>query len=134
MEEHPTLRVIAGHGVEGDRYANGTGHWSYKGEYVDEVTFIESEVMERVAAQLRKPFTAADSRRNIATVNIRLDTLIGQQFRIGNAVFEGLRRCDPCRYLDNLTGLPVRNLLLECGGLRARVLQTGEVAVGCPIV
>jgi hypothetical protein len=134
MESLSTLRAIEGYGVEGDRYADGAGYWSFKREYVDDITFVESEVLERVAAELGRCFGAIDSRRNVATAGIRLDALVGRRFHIDDVLFEGLRPCDPCRYLDGLTGLPVRALLVGCGGLRARIVETGEIAVGSTIV
>lgn len=134
MESLPTLHVIKGRGVAGDRYASGDGYWSYKPEFVDEITFIEIEVVESVAAELERPFLAVDSRRNVATAGIRLDILIGRRFQIGDAVFEGLRPCEPCNHLNELTGLAVRALLVGRGGLRARVVETGTIAVGSKIV
>lgn len=134
MESRTTVRAIRGHGIEGDRYANGSGHWSFKREYVDDITFIESEVVECIASTLGRPFAAIDSRRNVATVGIRLDTLIGRRFHIDDVVFEGLRPCDPCHYLESLIGLPVRAPLAGCGGLRARIVETGNLAVGSAII
>jgi hypothetical protein len=134
MESLPTLLAIKGHGVACDRYANGNGYWSYNPEFVDDITFIELEVVELVAAELKRPFVAQDSRRNVATSGIRLESLIGRQFHVGAAVFEGLRHCEPCNHLDELTGLAVRGLLVGRGGLRARVLETGTIAVGSKIV
>jgi hypothetical protein len=134
MESLPTLLAIKGHGIEGDRYSNGDGYWSFNPRFVDEITFIELEVVERVAAELKRPFEAQDSRRNVATTGIRLESLIGRRFIVGAAVFEGLRHCEPCSHLDELTGLAVRGLLLGRGGLRARVLETGTITVGSKIV
>ena len=134
MESHPRLLVIKGHGVAYDRYANGDGYWSYNPEFVDEITFIELEAVQRVAAELRRPFEAQISRRNVATTGIRLDSLIGRRFSVGDAEFEGLRHCEPCKHLDELTGLAVRELLVGRGGLRARILKTGTIAIGSKIV
>jgi MOSC domain-containing protein YiiM len=124
------VAALAGQGLAGDRYANGNGYWSYEPRYVSEVTFIEREAIERVARELGRPFTPIESRRNIVTVNVRLQELIGRRFRIGTAIFEGVRPCEPCRYLDRLIGKPVRALLGVDGGLRAVIVYGGEIAIG----
>lgn len=130
MEECERLEVRAGDGVAGDRYALGTGHWSYERRYVSEVTFIEREAVARVAAAIGQPFVPAESRRNVVTANVRLQELIGKRFAIGDAVFEGERPCDPCGYLDRLLGKPVREHLGADGGLRARVIVGGVIVRG----
>lgn len=134
MEERDRLEVRAGYGVVGDRYALGTGHWSYERRYVSEITFIEREALARVAAAIGRAFVAAESRRNVVTANLRLQELIGKRFAIGDAVFEGERSCDPCGYLDRLLGKPVREQLGVDGGLRARIIVSGTIARGDAVV
>lgn len=130
MQSRERLRIVAGSGVEGDRYAAGRGHWSYEPRYVSEVTFIEREVLERVGAELGAPFAPHESRRNVVTEGVRLQELVGARFTVGGATFLGERPCEPCRYLDELLGKPVRALLGVDGGLRARIVADGEIAVG----
>ena len=124
MEAHESVHVTAGAGIDGDRYAAGRGHWSYEARYVSEVTFVEGEVLARLA--LRDD----ESRRNVVTEGVRLQELIGTTFRIGEVTFAGERSCDPCAYLDGLLGRPVRAQLGADGGLRARALTSGTLTRG----
>jgi MOSC domain-containing protein YiiM len=134
MRPRQALRAVAGYGIEGDRYAQKAGYWSYEPRYVSEVTFVEEEVLERVREALDGAFLAHESRRNIVTSGIRLDALIGRRFTIHEVEFEGERACDPCAYLDSLLGKGVRALLAGRGGLRARILRGGTIRIGAPIV
>lgn len=133
MEPRERLRLVAGCGVDGDRYATGRGHWSYEPRYVSEITFVEAEALARVAAELGVPFPAHESRRNVVTEGVRLQELIGARFTVGAASFVGERACEPCRYLDALLGKPVRERLGVDGGLRARIVGGDEIAVGDPV-
>jgi MOSC domain-containing protein YiiM len=46
----------------------------------------------------------------------------------------GLRLAEPCAYLEQLTDLVgMREALVHRGGLRAEVLEDGELRVGDPI-
>lgn len=135
MRTHRRVQTIARTGIVDDRYAIGTGRWSFKASYVSDITFIGIETIERVAAEIGLPFSAVESRRNVVTRGITLLDLIGRRFSIGDAVFEGERPCDPCRYLEALLGKSVRaGLAVDGGGLRAHVISGGEISVGAPIV
>ena len=48
MEELDEAKLIAGRGIEGDRYFNGIGTYSPKPD-VREVTLIEMEVLDAIA-------------------------------------------------------------------------------------
>jgi MOSC domain-containing protein YiiM len=133
MIERTSLRALAGVGVEGDRYANGCGYWSFDAKFVDEITFVEIEAIEDVRAALGLPFAARQSRRNVVTRGIALEAMIGKHFAIGDAIFTGLRPCDPCAYLDRLLGIPVRAKLTGRGGLRASIVRSGTIRLGAAI-
>jgi MOSC domain-containing protein YiiM len=134
MIERAELRAIAGVGIEGDRYATNSGYWSFNPRYVSEITFVEAETIARVGAALGVPFCARESRRNVVTRGLSLEALIGRRFAIGDAVFEGVRPCDPCAYLDNLLGRPVRAHLEGRGGLRAAIVRGGTIRLAARIV
>jgi MOSC domain-containing protein YiiM len=133
MIERTALRALAGIGIEGDRYANDRGYWSFDPKFVDEITFVEAEAIECVREALGLPFEARQSRRNVVTRGIALDSLIGKRFAIGDAIFAGLRPCDPCAYLDGLLGMPVRAQLAGRGGLRASIVRSGTIRIGASI-
>jgi len=122
------VRVIAGRGLEGDRYAAGIGTWSeYPVRTGIALTLIEAEVLEVVG------LTGAAARRNLVTRGVRLNDLVGERFWVGEVECYGDRLCEPCAHLERLTRLSPR-ALAHRGGLRADVLNGGEVAVGDAVV
>jgi MOSC domain-containing protein YiiM len=74
--------------------------------------------------------TAAEHRRNVTVRGVQLSSLLGQRFRIGEVLLEGVKDCPPCEHLEKLTGKPVLQPLLNRGGLRARVLEGGTIHIG----
>jgi MOSC domain-containing protein YiiM len=130
------VRAIAGKGLKGDRHLLGTGRYSGHA-YADEgrhVTLIEAEVLQALAARAGIELTAAESRRNIATRGVRLNELVGERFYVGSVLCEGVRLCEPCLYLVELTGKPVLGPLIRKGGLRAHILTDGVIGEGDPLL
>ncbi len=127
------VRAIAGVGLEGDRYALRTGHWSPIRRAGDELTLIEREVLEELEASHRFGLGPGDTRRNVTTSGIRLDQLIGRQFRIGDVVCQAVRRCEPCSYLEGLLDREVLYPLVHRAGIRVEIVESGTMAVGDPI-
>ncbi|HEX8906171.1 MAG TPA: MOSC domain-containing protein, partial [Longimicrobiaceae bacterium] len=123
------VRAVARMGLEGDRYFGRVP--SPKAKYAPErqVTLIEAEALDAVRATGR-PFTAAEARRNVVTRGVRLNALVGRTFRLGGATLRGIERCDPCTHLGRLTYREVVRDLHERGGLRAEILESGEIAEG----
>ena len=118
------IRLVAGVGIEGDRYATGRGHFSKSPGTGRALTLVEAEALESVALQ------PADARRNVITRGIELNALVGRRFRVGGVLCEGTRLCEPCTYLEGLVKKPLLEALLHRGGLRADVLENGEIRVG----
>lgn len=133
MQSVPSARAIAGRGLEGDRYATGSGHWSPTRRAGDSLTLIEAEEVEGVVASHGLDLPPGSTRRNVTTRGIRLDDLIGHRFRIGAVVCRGTRRCEPCSYLDQLLDQPALNALVHRGGLRAEIVTGGPISIGDPI-
>lgn len=127
-------RVTAGSGIEGDRYATGRGHWSAIRRSGDGLTLVEAEVIESLAREHGIVLRPGETRRNVTVRGVRLDGLIGRRFRLGTALFSGVRRCEPCSYLEGLVGAPVLHPLVHRGGIRVDVVEGGEFAVGDAIV
>jgi MOSC domain-containing protein YiiM len=133
-KKEPRRRVdavlaIAGKGLEGDRYFGAPRGRSAKYAPERQVTLIEAEAIDDVAATGRA-FTGADARRNVVTRGVRLNELVGRTFRVGQAVLRGVERCDPCTHLGRLTYAGVTRDLRDRGGLRAEVLVDGVIRVG----
>lgn len=124
VEARSTVDVLPGVGVIGDRYAARSGHWSDPRWPDQELTLIEAEVAEDVGID------AGQLRRNVVTRGVHLRDLIGVTFQIGEAVFVGVRSCDPCRYLETLTRPGIAKALATRGGLRVRILEGGRISVG----
>jgi MOSC domain-containing protein YiiM len=134
MSSLDQVRAIAGLGLEGDRYATGTGHYSGDPKVDRHVTLIEAEETEALVERAGISLAPGETRRNLTTRGIRLNELVGRRFRIGDVVCEGTRLCEPCQYLTDLLGKPVLTHLVHRAGLRARILIGGEIAVGSEVV
>lgn len=124
------VRAIAGHGLEGDRYALGQGTFSIDGGRGNELTLIAGEVLDALALPDGRPLSGAEARRNVVTRGLDLNPLVGRRFRIGELELIGRRRCEPCAHLQRLTRPGVLRALVHRGGLRADLLNTGTLRVG----
>lgn len=124
-------RFLAGLGPVGDRnFRLEGGPIRADGDESCDLTLIEAEALEALAAETAIELSAAASRRNLLTRGIRLNGLVGKRFRVGEVVAVGAEPCHPCRYLERLTQPGVLKGLARRGGLRADVLESGDVAVG----
>lgn len=125
-----------GSGLDGDRYARGRGTWCRHGERGRgrDLTLVEAEELERLALDFGIALAPGESRRNVTTRGVRLNELVGRRFAVGAVVCEGIRLCEPCTYLEEVTGKPIREPLVHRAGLRADIVAGGEIAVGDPIV
>ena len=128
----PSVRAVAGVGLEGDRYAAGLGH--YDDDRVSrDLTLIEAEVIESLPREDGIELAAGETRRNVTTRGIALNDLVGRRFWVGEVLCEGTCLCEPCQYLTDLTGKPLLRALVHRGGLRADILQGGVIARGDPV-
>ena len=112
---HERVRAVPGSGLEGCAHANPPKR---------EVLFVSQQHLEALGLEpgaIRENLTVAG-----ADVH---DWPIGQQVRVGAALFEITMVCDPCHKMDELRdGLRVE--LEGKRGMLARVVESGEVAVG----
>jgi len=130
MRSVRAVETAVGQGLRGDRYQTGTGEWSYDPRLYDDVTLIAVEVLAAVAAEHGVRLDAGMSRRNVETRGLDLDELVGRRFRVGKVELRGERPCEPCRYLDRVTGQSAKAALQGRGGLRASVIRGGVLQVG----
>jgi MOSC domain-containing protein YiiM len=124
------VRALAGIGLEGDRYATRIGHYSADEKVDRQITLIAVEEIERLGDLFDIALGPGATRRNVTTRGIDLNALVGRGFRIAGVECEGTRLCEPCLYLTSLVGEPILEPLVHRGGLRARILTDGEIAVG----
>ena len=130
MQAVAHARAVARTGLLGDRYASGSGHWSAMRRSGDELTLIEAEELDAIAAVNRLDLPPGATRRNVTTRGVRLPSLIGRPFRIGEVECRGTRRCEPCSYLDGLLRQDVLPALIHRGGIRAEITKDGLIRVG----
>lgn len=129
-----TARFMAGVGIEGDRYALGTGHFSEEGRWGQALTLVEAEAIEALGSEHGIQIPAVDARRNIVTRDIDLNALMGKRFRIGGILCQGSRLAEPCAWLQRTTPPGTLRGLVHRGGLRADILEDGTIGPGDKIV
>lgn len=139
MQEAPQLRVLAGQGLEGDRYATGQGAYSAtQPPKIRHLSLITEEGINTAndwqeAAGL-PAFSMAQTRRNVLLRGLSaqgLNALVGQRFWVGEVECYGIELCTPCPRPSELSGQPGFQEAFEGrGGLRAQVLGSGWLRLG----
>lgn len=138
MEELDEAECVAGRGIVGDRYFDGTGTYSPKPD-TREVTLIEQEALDALARNDPPlqggaiELTPGDHRRNLTVRGVPLNHLVGRRFRIGDVILRGGRLNFPCKYLEELLGLPVYLPLYNRSGLNCGIERGGVIRPGDPI-
>ena len=130
MQRLDGARLVAGKGIEGDRYLLGTGTYSVKPGEDRQVTLIESEMLARVAADCGHEIRVHEHRRNLTVTGVPLQHLVGARFRVGGSLLEGMRINQPCRYLNLMLGRDVYMALWNRSGLNCRVIEGGTIRPG----
>ena len=119
-----SVRLIGGHGVEGD-------HYDTRRAGPRQVTLIAAEDLAAVAAFLGSTAIAPDLvRRNLVVSGINLLALKDRRFRVGDAVLEGTGECAPCSRMEEALGPGGYNAVRGHGGITARVVEGGEIGIG----
>ena len=135
--EEPThaveaVNVVAGRGIEGDRYfrTEGSGTFHEPDKHGQDLTLIEAEAIEGLAADTGIELGPGEARRNVITRGVSLNDLVGRRFVVGEVEAVGNRLCDPCSHLQKLTRPGVLKGLANRGGLRADVVRGGAIRAG----
>ena len=114
-DSHDRRRAISGQGFEGCAHANPPRR---------EVLFVSKEHLDSVNVE------PGAVRENITVDGDDVQQWpIGQRVRAGGAEFEITMVCDPCHRMDELRD-GLRAELDGKRGMLARVVESGEVAVG----
>jgi len=138
MEELQQAELIAGKGIVGDRYYNGTGTYSPKPD-IREVTLFDIDVLDALARNdpplQNAPISLrpADHRRNLTVQGVPLNHLVGKRFRIGDVILRGGRLNFPCKYLEELLGMPLYLPLYNRSGLNCSIELGGIIKNGAMI-
>jgi MOSC domain-containing protein YiiM len=117
-----------GRGVVGDRFQRLDGG--------RQVTLVGEENLRAIANFLGQdsPVAAELVRRNIVVAGVNLLALKEQRFRVGEALLETSGECHPCSRMEEILGVGGYNAMRGQGGITARVIEGGRVAVGDPVV
>ncbi len=121
--------AVAQLGLTGDRYALQTGTFQNEPGGRD-VTLIEQEALDAALRDHQTTITHLMSRRNLLTVGVPLNHLVGKTFAIGAVLIRGLELCEPCRHLQKLTCKEILKPLIHRGGLRAEIIRGGTIKIG----
>lgn len=133
MKTVSKIQVVAGKGLEGDRYAMKLGTYSNDPGSGRDVTLIEIEAFDALQRDYQITLEPASARRNIVTRGVALNHLVGVEFTVGDAILRGTRLCDPCAHMEKLTVKGAMRGLIHRGGLRAEIIRGGVIRIGDPI-
>lgn len=130
MKSVDDCSLIAGVGLAGDRYALQRGFYSDRPEEGRQLTLFEAETLEALRRDHGIALGAHEHRRNVTTLGVPLNHLVGRRFCIGEALVEGTRLSTPCRHIEQITEKEIFGVLINRSGLNARILRGGRIHVG----
>ena len=133
MARLPEGRLLAGIGLDGDRYARGGGTWAAYPALEKQLTLIDRDDVAAVAHETGADLAPGATRRNLVTTGIELPGLVGGWFAVGEALLFGMKRCPPCTHLERLTGARLVKAMAYRGGINAAVFVGGTVRDGDPV-
>jgi MOSC domain-containing protein YiiM len=129
MQSVESAHAVAGKRLLGDRKFRNPSH-PKKDTPEREVTLIESEAIEAVNRDYVLHLDPIETRRNLLTRGVSLNHLVGREFTVGLVRLRGIMLCEPCKHVEKLTRPGVMRALIHRGGLRAQILEGGEIRVG----
>ena len=124
------VRVVPGHGIQGDRKFMMDGNQDPDYAPGHEITLIEMEAIEALRREENIDLAPGEARRNLVTRGVALNHLVDREFQVGEVRLKGIRLCEPCNHLASLTQPRVLPGLIHRGGLRAQILNAGIIRVG----
>ena len=115
----------AGRGLVGDRY-HGTRR--------RHVSVQAADALAEAARLLGRPIPPELTRRNLTVSGPELPSVPGTRLRVGPALLEVVRVAAPCKLLDDELGPGSQEALRRRAGSICRVLESGPIRVGDPVV
>ncbi|WAJ70277.1 MOSC domain-containing protein [Catenovulum adriaticum] len=125
-----TATCSAGLGIWGDR---NFGKTKWPGQ---NITLIEAEAIEQFNQDYQQNIGWHSTRRNLVTMGISLNHLVGKRFKVGEVELLGVELCEPCQLLakllanETVSRAQVMSGFEFSGGLRAQILTDGNIKVG----
>lgn len=123
MQVLNSVNAQANRGLEGDRSALTAGGKR-------QVTLFQAEYLAVVASLHASDTLSYDSfRRNIVISGLNLNILLNEQLLLGDALVEITGLCHPCNKMERDLGVGAYNALRGHGGLTAKILKSGMIAL-----
>ncbi|WP_395700254.1 MOSC domain-containing protein [Aquabacterium sp.] len=119
--------ALAGIGLADDRLGRrGEAELSTR-----QVTLIQQEHLPIIASLARSgPIDPVGLRRNLVVSGINLLALKNARLRVGGALLQIVGPCQPCSRMEELIGPGGYAAMRGHGGMTARILEGGAIAVG----
>jgi hypothetical protein len=114
-------------GLVGDRYFGKGGTFSKNERVFRDISLIEIEAVQALARDYKIHVEPKDLRRNILTEGFALNHFVGKRFLLSDVLLLGVELCEPCGYLSKMLNHRLKDGLKHRGGLRARILASGEL-------
>lgn len=134
MTQHQQANFIAGAGIEGDRYCDKTGFWSFRRGAYRHVTLVtEEELAHYNSIQTLATFTPENIRRNLVIANLELSSLLGQYLTIGGVELYVVRLINFCPRMNDMFGSAELTRMFNNNGWKlgahCEVIESGTVSV-----
>ena len=129
-DRRTTIRVLAGLGIEGDRYCGKPAH--RRGQ----VTVMSAESLDHVAAVLGQPdgFDPLLARRNIVVGGVQVDPVRGHDFSLdsgdGPVLLRARTDARPCGWMNDVFAPGAQKALRGRGGVRCEALTSATLRLG----
>lgn len=132
VERIASAELEAGSGIVGDRYHALALQYQERDMPVpaNHISFVEQEKLDEFIHRHALQVDYGDFRRSVITRDIDLNALVGQYFKVGDALCYGVELCEPCSQLARIIHKAVLTEMAESAGLRAIILKSGNVRPG----
>jgi len=124
------VRVLAGQGIEGDRYCNKPAH--RRGQ----VTVMSAESLHQVADALGHDgdFDPLLARRNVVVRGVQIDAVRGHELSLdsgdGPVVLVARTDARPCGWMNDVFAPGAQKAMRGLGGVRCEALTSGTLRLG----